>query len=137
MFNRLVTVMDNQSTDIYRAPQITFIKEDEAGVPLCDALVRTVVARNGLGFMLVDNILFSTFDEIDVNHELMATSEPLFSFTGDSLIPKRRITTAVDFGEPPCHLKKFMEFLVVDTCSAYHKVLGRLALKDLHQSSIA
>ncbi|KAL2504896.1 Uncharacterized protein Adt_20517 [Abeliophyllum distichum] len=38
---------------------------------------------------------------------------------------------AMDFREPPCYLKKFMEFLVVDTCSTYHGVLRRPALKDL------
>ncbi|KAL2527223.1 Disease resistance protein TIR-NBS-LRR class family [Abeliophyllum distichum] len=63
---------------------------------------------NGLGRMLVNdgsavNILFgSTFDQMDV-----------------------------DFREPLCYLEKFMEFLVIDTRSAYHGVLGRPALKDL------
>ncbi|KAL2542460.1 Uncharacterized protein Adt_03438 [Abeliophyllum distichum] len=37
----------------------------------------------------------------------------------------------MDFGELPCHMKKFMEFLVVDTCSAFHGILRRTALKDL------
>ncbi|KAL2465863.1 Uncharacterized protein Adt_41714 [Abeliophyllum distichum] len=78
------------------------------------------------------NILFdSAFDQMDVDHELTAISEPLFGFTGDSLIPRGRITLVVDFGEPPCHLKKFMEFFIVDTRFAYHGVLGRHALKDL------
>ncbi|KAL2526750.1 Uncharacterized protein Adt_11804 [Abeliophyllum distichum] len=99
--------------------------------------VHTVVTWNGLGQMLVDdrsavNILFgSAFDQMDVDHELTAISELLFSFTGDSLIPRGRITLAVDFGEPSCHLKKFMEFLIVDTRSADHGVLRRPALKDL------
>ncbi|KAL2517165.1 Uncharacterized protein Adt_13412 [Abeliophyllum distichum] len=78
------------------------------------------------------NILFdSAFDQIDVDHKLTAISELLFGFTGDSLIPRGRITLAVDFDEPPCHLRKFMKFLIVDTRSAYHGVLGRPALKDL------
>ncbi|KAL2513393.1 Uncharacterized protein Adt_18993 [Abeliophyllum distichum] len=78
------------------------------------------------------NILFgSTFDQIDVDHELMAISELLFGFTRDSLIPQGRITFAVDFGESLHHLRKFIEFLVVDTRFTYHGVLGRPVLKDL------
>ncbi|KAL2532346.1 Ribonuclease H [Abeliophyllum distichum] len=78
------------------------------------------------------NILFGcTFDQMDVDHELTAILEPLFSFTGDSLVPQGRIILTVNFGEPPCHLKKFIEFLVVDTRYAYHRVLDRPTLKDL------
>ncbi|KAL2474487.1 Uncharacterized protein Adt_35223 [Abeliophyllum distichum] len=85
--------------------QILFTEEDEASIHYshCDALVvRAVVARNRLGQMLVDdgtavNILFdSAFDQMDVDHELMAIFELLFSFTGDSLILRGRITLAVD-----------------------------------------
>ncbi|KAL2453081.1 Uncharacterized protein Adt_45818 [Abeliophyllum distichum] len=89
--------------------------------------------------MMVDdgsvvNILFgSTFDQMDVDHELMAISEPLFDFTGDSLILQGRITLVVDFEESPCHLRKFMEFLIVDTRSSYHGVLRRPMLKDLQE----
>ncbi|KAL2471770.1 Uncharacterized protein Adt_39906 [Abeliophyllum distichum] len=91
-----------------KAPLISFTEEDKAGIHYlhCDALVvRAIVARNGLGRMLVDdgsavNILFgSAFDQMEVDHKVMAISEPLFGFTGDSLIPRRRITLAVDFGE--------------------------------------
>ncbi|KAL2480054.1 Uncharacterized protein Adt_33020 [Abeliophyllum distichum] len=68
---------------------------------------------------------------MDVDHKPIAIQELLFNFTGDSLVLRGKITLAVDFGELPCHLKKFMEFLVVDTRSAYHRVLSRLVLKDL------
>ncbi|KAL2480712.1 Uncharacterized protein Adt_33678 [Abeliophyllum distichum] len=95
-----------------KSPQISFTEEDEAGIHYlhCDAC---------------------TLDQMDVDHELTAISEPLCGFTGDSLISQGRITLAVDFDEPPCHLKKFMEFLIVDTRSAYHGVFRRPALKDL------
>ncbi|KAL2492838.1 Uncharacterized protein Adt_28466 [Abeliophyllum distichum] len=92
---------------------------------------------NGLGQILFNdgstvNILFgSAFDQMDIDYEPTAISEPLFSFTGDSLVLRERIIIAVDFREPPCHLKKFMEFLVVDTRSTYHGVFGTLALKNL------
>ncbi|KAL2479865.1 Uncharacterized protein Adt_32831 [Abeliophyllum distichum] len=123
-----------------RAPQISFIEEDDVGIhyPRCDALVFcAVVTKNELGRMLVDHgsavsVLFgSAFDQIDVDHELTAISEPLFGFMGDSLVLRGRITLAVDFREPPCHLKKFMKFLIVYTRSAYHGVLGKPTLKDL------
>ncbi|KAL2526755.1 Uncharacterized protein Adt_11809 [Abeliophyllum distichum] len=79
-----------------RAPQILFTKEDEAGThyPHCDALVvHTVVAKNGLEMMLVNeesvvNILFnSAFHLMDVHQELTVLFEPLFDFMEDSLIP--------------------------------------------------
>ncbi|KAL2470107.1 Uncharacterized protein Adt_38243 [Abeliophyllum distichum] len=77
-----------------------FTEEDEVGVyyPHCDILVvRAVVARNRLARMLVDdrsavNILFgSAFDQIEVVHNLTTISEPLFGFTGYSLIPQGMI----------------------------------------------
>ncbi|KAL2519106.1 Uncharacterized protein Adt_15353 [Abeliophyllum distichum] len=89
------------------------------------------------GQMMVDdgstvNILFdSAFDQMDVDHELIAISEPLFNFTRDSLVSQGRIILTVDFREPLCYLRKFMEFLIVDTHSAYHGVFRRPALKDL------
>ncbi|KAL2512637.1 Uncharacterized protein Adt_18237 [Abeliophyllum distichum] len=79
-----------------KEPLISFTEEDEAGIhyPHCDALVvGTIVARNRLGRMLVDdgssvNILFgNAFDQMEVDHEVTAISEPLFGFTGDGLIP--------------------------------------------------
>ncbi|KAL2526126.1 Ribonuclease H [Abeliophyllum distichum] len=129
VINKIETVTDEKALDAL---------ENEAGIhyPHCDALVvRAVVARNGR--ILVDdrsavNIVFSSaFDQMDVDHELTAISEPLFSFTGNSRIPRGRITLAVDFGKPSCHLRKFMKFLIVDTRFANHGVLGRPALKDL------
>ncbi|KAL2517944.1 Uncharacterized protein Adt_14191 [Abeliophyllum distichum] len=74
-----------------KAPLISFTEEDEVGIhyPHCDALVvRAIVVRNRLGRMLVDdlstvNILFgNAFDQMEVDHEVTAISEPLFGFTG-------------------------------------------------------
>ncbi|KAL2497920.1 Uncharacterized protein Adt_23470 [Abeliophyllum distichum] len=82
-----------------KALLISFTEKDEAGIhyPYCDALVvHAIVARNRLGRMLVDdgsavNILFgSAFDQMDVDHELTAISELLFSFMGDRLILRGR-----------------------------------------------
>ncbi|KAL2504651.1 Uncharacterized protein Adt_20272 [Abeliophyllum distichum] len=74
---------------------------------------------------------FKSASDQNVDHELTTISKPLFDFTGDSLIPRGRITLVVDLEEPSCHLRKFMEFLIVDIRSAYHGVLERPALKDL------
>ncbi|XP_022880580.1 uncharacterized protein LOC111397837 [Olea europaea var. sylvestris] len=88
--------------------------------------------------MLVDNgssvnILFgSTFDKMILDHELTpTTTTPLYGFTGDSITPRRKITLAVEMGESPQTTMNFMEFLIVDSQSAYHEVLGRPALKEL------
>ncbi|KAL2491523.1 Uncharacterized protein Adt_27151 [Abeliophyllum distichum] len=70
-----------------KALQISFTEEDEAGIhyPHCDALVVcAIVARNGLGKMLLDDgstvniLLGSTFGQIDVDHELTTISEPIW-----------------------------------------------------------
>ncbi|CAI9763836.1 unnamed protein product [Fraxinus pennsylvanica] len=115
-------------------------EEDVVSVhfPHCDALVvRAVVACNGLKCMLVDNdssinILFrTTFDKMAVDHELTPMSSPLYGFTGDIIIPRGKITLAVEIGASPQVAHHFMEFLIVDRRSTYHGVLGRPTLKGL------
>ncbi|KAL2512216.1 Reverse transcriptase domain-containing protein [Abeliophyllum distichum] len=119
---------------------ISFTEEDMRGVhyPHCDALVvRAVVARNGLGRMLVDNgssvniIFSSTYEQMNIDVPLEPSTEPLYGFTGDCVTPKGIICLAVTMGEEPLAAHTFMEFLVVDRRSAYHGVLGRPALKEL------
>lgn len=44
------------------------------------------------------------------------------SFTGDSIIPRGRITLAVKMGVPPFTAHHFMDFLIVDHGFAYHSV---------------
>lgn len=65
-------------------------------------------------------------------------SLPLYGFTGDSIIPRGKITLVVEMEASPQVAHHFMEFLVVDRRSAYHRVLGRYhrvlgrpALKEL------
>ncbi|KAL2461779.1 Uncharacterized protein Adt_45199 [Abeliophyllum distichum] len=97
-----------------RTPPIMFTKEDEAGFHYLNCgtfVIRAIVAKNGLGRMLVDdgsamNILFSSaFDQMEVDHELTTISELLLNFTEDSLISSGRITLAVDLKKPLCHVK--------------------------------
>ncbi|KAL2503713.1 Reverse transcriptase domain-containing protein [Abeliophyllum distichum] len=119
---------------------ISFTEEDMRGVHYlhCDALiVRAVVARNGLGRMLVDNgsfvnvIFSSTYEQMNIDVPLEPSTEPLYVFTGDCVIPKGIIRLTVMMGEQPLAAHTFMKFLVVDRRSAYHGVLGRPALKEL------
>ncbi|KAL2474416.1 Uncharacterized protein Adt_35152 [Abeliophyllum distichum] len=83
---------------------ITFAEEDIKNVhyPYCGVrVVRTVMAKSGLGRMLVDNrssvnvIFLSTFEQINIETSLALSLEPLYGFT------------------------------------TYHGVLGRSALKEL------
>lgn len=87
--------------------------------------------------MLVDNdssvnILFgTTFDKMIVDHELTLITIPLYGFTGDNITPKGKTTLAVEMGDFTQTSLNFMEFLVVNSRSTYHGVLGRPALMDL------
>ncbi|KAL2472128.1 Uncharacterized protein Adt_40264 [Abeliophyllum distichum] len=119
---------------------ISFTEKDMRGVhyPHYDALVvRAVVARNGLGRMLVDNessvnvIFLSTYEQMNIDVPLEPSTEPLYGFTGDCVTPKGIIRLAVTMGEEPLAAHTFMKFLVVDRRSAYHGVLCRPALKEL------
>lgn len=98
------------------------------------------MARNGLKRMLVDNgssinIIFgATFNKLISDHELTSTTTPLYRFTGRSITLRERITFTMEIGEPPQTTMNFMEFLIIDSRSAYHGILGRPALKDLGPS---
>ncbi|XP_022889170.1 uncharacterized protein LOC111404618 [Olea europaea var. sylvestris] len=87
--------------------------------------------------MLVDNgsfvnILFgATFDKMILDYKLTPTTTPLYRFIEDIITSSGRITLAVEMGQQSQTNMNFMEFLIVDSKSAYHGVLGRSALKDL------
>ncbi|KAL2542799.1 Uncharacterized protein Adt_03777 [Abeliophyllum distichum] len=85
-----------------KVDHISFTEEDMRRLqyPHCDALVvRTVVARNGLGRMLVDNrssvnvIFLSTYEQMNIDVPLKPSTEPLYGFTGDCITPKERRTS--------------------------------------------
>ncbi|KAL2505919.1 Uncharacterized protein Adt_21540 [Abeliophyllum distichum] len=133
-------LINSRPSSSSKVDPISFTEEDMKGVhyPHCDALVvRAVVARNGLGRMLVDNgssvnvIFTSTYEQMNIDVPLEPSTEPLYGFTGDCVTPKGIIRLAVTMGEEPLAAHTFMEFLVVDRRSAYHGVLGRPALKEL------
>ncbi|KAL2533422.1 Ribonuclease H [Abeliophyllum distichum] len=133
-------LINSRPSSSSKVDPISFTEEDMKGVhyPHCDALlVRAVVARNGLGRMLVDNgssvnvIFSSTYEQMNIDVPLEPSTEPLYGFTGDCVTPKGIIRLAVTMGEEPLAAHTFMEFLVVDRRSAYHGVLGRPTLKEL------
>ncbi|KAL2533270.1 Ribonuclease H [Abeliophyllum distichum] len=74
-----------------------------------------VVARNGLGRMLVDNgssvnvIFSSTYEQMNIDVPLEPSTEPLYGFTGDCVTPKGIIRLAVTMGEEPLAAHTFME----------------------------
>ncbi|XP_022855982.1 uncharacterized protein LOC111377157 [Olea europaea var. sylvestris] len=93
----MITYIVNESQEANRMAPISFSQENAQGVhhPHCDALVvRAVVARNGLKRMLVDsgssmNKFFnSTFNKMQIEHGLIPMTDPLFGFTGDSIVAK-------------------------------------------------
>ncbi|XP_022880635.1 uncharacterized protein LOC111397904 [Olea europaea var. sylvestris] len=136
----LTSYIVGHSSQRDQVPPIVFTQEDVEGVyyPHCDALVvRVVIARDGLKRMLVDNgssvnILFgSTFDIMILDHELTPTTTPLYGFTGDSITQRGKITLAVEMREPSQTVMNFMEFLIIDSRSVYHRVMGWPTLKEL------
>lgn len=70
-----------------------------------DALViRTIVDLNGLKRKLVDNgslvnvIFGATFDKMEVDQKLNSMTSPLYEFTGDIIVPRGKITVAIEMG---------------------------------------
>ncbi|KAL2517538.1 RNase H domain-containing protein [Abeliophyllum distichum] len=81
-------------------------------------------------------ILFTEEDEAGIPYPHCDSLVVLLVVARNGLVPRGRITLAVDFGEPLYHLRKFMNFLIVDTRSAYHEVLGRPTVEGFAGSHI-
>ncbi|KAL2486020.1 Uncharacterized protein Adt_30776 [Abeliophyllum distichum] len=119
---------------------ITFTSTDATGVhfPHDDTLVvRIVVAKNGLEKMLVDdgssvNIIYgTTYDKMDIETPLISATDPIYGYTGESIIPRGTIILMTKIGESPTAIRTPMEYLVVDKSSSYQCVLGRPAFINL------
>ncbi|CAI9766996.1 unnamed protein product [Fraxinus pennsylvanica] len=120
MMSYLINSTGRRSRNV---PPINFSPEDttRGHYPHCNSLVvQAIVARNGLRRILVDNgssvnILFgTTFNKMMVDHELTPMTAPLYSFTSDNIVPRGRITLAVEMGEQSFKAHHFMKFLIVD-----------------------
>lgn len=68
---------------------------------------------------------------MEVDHEVTSVTSPLYGFTGDSIIQRGKFNLAIEIGIAPFIAHYFMEFLVLDHRSTYHRVLGRPTLKEL------
>ncbi|KAL2486028.1 Uncharacterized protein Adt_30784 [Abeliophyllum distichum] len=119
---------------------ITFTSTDATRVhfPHDDTLVvRIVVAKNGLEKMLVDdgssvNIIYgTTYDKMDIETPLISATDPIYGYTGESIIPRGTIILMTKIGESPTAIRTPIEYLVVDKSSSYQCVLGRPAFINL------
>lgn len=96
-----------------------------------------IVVRNRLKPLLVDNrsyinnIFEATFNKIQVNHPAIPTIDLFVGFTSNIVNLMKKLTLVVDMKNEPqvaCH---YIEFLVVDNSSVYHRVLGRPTIKNV------
>lgn len=65
-----------------------------------------------------------------VDHELTPITIPLYDFIDDGIISRGKITMAIKTGKSLQMSLNFMEFIVLDNKSIYHRVLGRPVPKD-------
>ena len=90
---------------------ITFSERDAHHVrhPLCDALViKAMIANNNVHKMLVDNrsfvdiLYFQAFKRIELKvSDLKPLPNPIYGFTGDSIVPLGVISLPMTLGEYP------------------------------------
>lgn len=80
--------------------------------------LKKILEGNG---SLVNIIFGTTFNKMEVDIELTPMSSPLYGFTSDNIIPRRKITLSVEREMAP----------LVDNHSTYPGVLERPALEDL------
>ncbi|KAL5756490.1 hypothetical protein ACOSQ2_021236 [Xanthoceras sorbifolium] len=79
------------------------------------------------------NVLYkAAYEEMELkqNH-LRPSSEPLYGFTVDSIIPLGLITLPLTLGELARQATTMADFLIIDCPTAYNAVLGRAVLNDL------
>ncbi|XP_052187708.1 uncharacterized protein LOC127798287 [Diospyros lotus] len=78
------------------------------------------------------NVMYrACFDQIRSGlKQLGLSSEPLYGFTGDTMVPVRRISLPFTIGDIDRQPTTLAEFLIVN-CLAYNIVLGRPAMNDL------
>ena len=111
----------------------TFSERDAHHVhhPHCDALViKAMIANNNVHMMLVDigssvDILyFQAFKRMGLEvSNLKPTPNPVYDFTGDSVIPLGVISLPMTLGEYPRQSCVMADFLVIDQPSAFNVIL--------------
>ena len=120
---------------------ITFSNSDMEGCqhPHDDPLViRVVVANKTVHRVLMDNgslvdiIFASAFDKIGIGREkLESVNAHLLGFSGEKVLPLGLVQLVLTLGDPPCHAKTTIKFLIVEAPSVYSLLLGRPSLNAI------
>ena len=120
---------------------ITFNDKDAHHVrhPHYDTLViKAMIANNNVHKMLVDNgsfvdfLYYQAFQRMGLKvNNLKLSPNPIYGFTGDSVIPLGVISLPMTLGEYLRQSYMMIDFLVIDQPSAFNVVLGRPSLREL------
>src|SRR5262249_37786593 len=120
---------------------IIFSDEDLEGVrhPHDDSLIISASIDDfDVHRLLVDNgsgpdiLYFDCFTKMGLSvGQLRRINYPLYGFTGDSLNVEGSITLPATFGTPPRQATVVIEFVIVQTPSAYNGIIGREIINKL------
>ena len=120
---------------------ITFSDSDLEGCqhPHDDPLViREVMANKTIYRVLVDNgssaeiIFVLAFGKMGIGRErLEPVNTHLRGFSGEQVLPLGSIQLVLTLGDPPCHAKMTVRFLIVDAPSTYNVLFGRPSLNAI------
>lgn len=102
-------------------------------VQIVNRRVHRVLIDNGSSV----NILYkATLEKIGLTvRDLKACATTLYGFSGEGIASIEAVDLTVTLGEYPILVTKIVEFVVVDTPSAYNVILGRPILISLGAAS--
>ncbi|KAH7850919.1 hypothetical protein Vadar_004634 [Vaccinium darrowii] len=122
-------------------PPIIFSEEDEEGIsyPHDDPLVISMVVANyRIKRVLVDTgastdiMYYSSFFQLGIDEkQLRQVKSNLYGFSGKPILPKGRIALPVTIGPEGNSITCMVDFLVVDSPSAYNLIIGRPLLNQI------
>ncbi|XP_010258706.1 PREDICTED: uncharacterized protein LOC104598369 [Nelumbo nucifera] len=129
------------------SPSITFTDDNLQGVqtPHDNALVITAeVANFEVRWILVDtgssaDVLFEdAFEKFGMDREwLTPVNTPMMVFSGEPLLPTRRITLPLLIGDGDVTATTVVDFIVIRCHSSYNAILGRSTLNTLESTVLA
>ena len=91
--------------------------------------VHRILVNNGSS---VDILYLQAFERMGLKvNDLKPSPNPVYGFTGDSVIPLRVISLLMTLGEYLRQSCVMADFLVIDQASAFNAVLGRPFLREL------
>ena len=95
-----------------------------------------MIANNNIHRMLVDKsvdiLYFQAFERMRLKvNDLKPSPNPVYDFTGDSIVTLGVISFPMTLGEYPRQSCVMADFLVIDQPSAFKAVLGRPSLREL------